>query len=161
MTRTFRHGCIDPDWAHAALCRLAQSHVGARLFTLMAFDAGTGQAQRLYSNMPDAYPVSGLKPLPENDWVETVIANRQVFAANTIEEIARVFPDHELIGELGCGAVLNIPVWDCEGILGTINCLDCAGTYGPSRVRNAEDLRLPGILSFQLERSRPRNGDRK
>ena len=161
MTQTIRHGCIDPDWAHAALCRLAQSHVGARLFTLMAFDAGTGQAQRLYSNMPDAYPVSGLKPLPENDWVETVITNRQVFAANSIEQIARVFPDHELIGQLGCGAVLNIPVWDCEEILGTINCLDRAGSYDRSRVRDAEDLRLPGVLSFLLERSRLRNGDRK
>ena len=29
-----------------------------------------------------------------DSWRDTVIINRQVFAANSIEEIAEVFPDH-------------------------------------------------------------------
>lgn len=150
---------MSPDEAYLALGRLADSHVGVRLFTLMAFDAATGEGRRFHSSMPDAYPVSGRKPIPDGPWHDTVIANRQVFAANTIEEIAEVFPDHPLIESLGCGAVLNIPVWTEDEMLGTINCLDRSGSYGPAHVRAAEDLRLPGLTCFLLERTRSKNGD--
>ena len=44
----------------------------------------------------------------------------------------------QLIESLGCGAVLNIPVWTDDELLGTINCLDGAGSYGPAHVRAAE-----------------------
>ena len=164
MTETDSRGmCVpadmSPDEACLALCRLAESHVGVRLFTLMEFDNATGEGRRFHSSMPDAYPVSGRKPIPDGPWRDTVIINRQVFAANSIEEIAEVFPDHPLIGSLGCGAVLNVPVWTGDELLGTINCLDRAGSYGPAQVRAAGDLRLPGLTCFLLERTRSKKGD--
>ena len=150
---------LEPEHAYAALGRLAQSHVGARLFTLMAFDTETGEGRRFHSNMPEIYPVSGRKPIPEGPWHEIVIINRQVFVANTIEDIAKVFPDHGVVESLGCGAVINIPVWNNGKLLGTINCLDKAGSYSPALVKAAEDLRLPALSCFLLERTNSTNGD--
>ena len=142
-----------------ALGRLAQSHVGTRLFTLMTFDEDTGHGHRFHSSMPEIYPVSGRKPIPRGIWFETVIERREVFVANSIEDIADVFPDHELIRSIGCESVLNIPVWNEDTILGTVNCLDRAGAYGPDRVAAAADLRLPAIPCFLMERACRTIGD--
>ncbi len=150
-----------PESAYAALGRMAHSHVGARLFTLMEFDAATGEGRRFYSNMPEAYPVSGRKPMPPTSWSETVIGNKETFAANSIEEIAKVFPDYKLIRSLGCGAVLNIPVVSGGEVLGTINCLHGTGAYGPEQIEAADDLKLPGLFCFLIEQACSLEGDRK
>ena len=60
--------------------------------------------------MPDDYPVSGEKTLQHNKWTETVLHRHETFVANSIEEIAEVFPDFELIRSLGCESCLNLPV---------------------------------------------------
>ncbi|MGP1357555.1 MAG: GAF domain-containing protein, partial [Roseicyclus sp.] len=49
----------QPRAAYEALARLVDETVGARLFTTMEIDRGRGVARRSFSNMPDAYPVSG------------------------------------------------------------------------------------------------------
>ncbi len=149
---------FDPVSACDALYRLAVSHVGVRLFTLMEFDPSRGEGRRFYSNMPDYYPLSGRKQVPSGIWLDSVITNRSIFVANRIEDIAEVFPDHGLIKSLGCGAVVNIPVWTDDGVIGTINCLDEDGAYGPAEVAAAADLRLPGTLCFLIEQSRSSTG---
>ena len=155
ILRTFPFDSVS---ACDALYRLAISHVGVRLFTLMEFDSSRGEGRRFYSNMPDLYPLSGRKQVPAGIWLDSVITNRSIFVANRIEDIAEVFPDHELIKSLGCGAVINIPVWNDDGVIGTINCLDKDGAYGPARVAAAADLRLPGTLCFLIEQSRSSTG---
>jgi hypothetical protein len=70
----------------------------------------TGVAGRVYSNMPDAYPVSGTKPANETDWSRQVIGEKRTFVANDIDAIAAVFDDHELIKSLGCESVINVPI---------------------------------------------------
>jgi hypothetical protein len=40
-----------------------QSTVGVKLFTVMTNDARTQEAERVYTNMPDAYPLSGRKAI--------------------------------------------------------------------------------------------------
>ena len=44
------------------------------------------------------------------DWFDRVFNKRQTFVANTIDDIAKVFPDHELIGSMGLGSVINFPL---------------------------------------------------
>ena len=143
----------QPRAAFEALARLAHETVGARLFTVMRFDARTREARRLHSNRPDAYPAQGTKPAPENDWAERVLERREVFVANDRAGLAAVFPDHELIASLGCEAVLNLPVVAGGAVLGTLNCLDAAGAYTPDRVAAADALRLPGAAALLLERT--------
>ena len=140
----------SPVASFVALEALARHSVGARLFTLMAFDQTRFEGERIYSNVPEAYPVSGRKALPRESWASTVLERQEIFVANSIEGIAAVFPDHELIRSLGCESVLNIPIVVAGRVLGTVNCLDRAGAYTASRLAAAESLRLPGAACFLL-----------
>jgi GAF domain-containing protein len=140
----------QPQAACDALHELARRTLGAKLFTLMSFDSGTGVAARFYSNMPDAYPVSGTKPVNTTDWARQVLHEHRIFVANDIQAIAEVFNDHELIRSLGCESVVNIPVVLAGGVVGTINCLHEAGYYTAERLAAAEALKLPGAACFML-----------
>ncbi len=140
----------QPDRAHEALCAMAQRLVGVKLFTTMTFDADTGMARRAWSNMPDAYPVSGTKPANETDWARQVLHRHQVFVANDLAGIRAVFFDHELIARLGCASVLNLPVVIGGRVIGTLNLLHEAGHFTPDRVAAAQALRLPGALCLML-----------
>ena len=150
----------QPEASFEALCALAEATVGARLFTLMTFDAGTGMAQRVYSNMPDVYPVSGTKPANPTDWSRQVLQEKRTFVANDIGGIAKVFDDHALIRSLGCESVMNVPIILASKVIGTINCLHEAGFYTNDKVRAAEVLKLPGALCLLLQLRSSSNGDR-
>jgi GAF domain-containing protein len=100
----------------------------------------TGVSQRIHSSHPKEYPVSGAKPLSVGLWSRTVIDERRIFVANTIEGIAKVFSDHELIRSLGCESVVNLPVVFAGGVIGTVNMLDAPGFYTPERVARIERL---------------------
>jgi GAF domain-containing protein len=130
----------QPQATLLALQTLFQREVGARLFTVMTFDAATGLSQRVHSSHPVEYPVSGVKPLSRGLWSCTVIDERKTFVANSIEAIAEVFPDHELIRSLGCESVVNLPVVFADAVIGTVNCLDARGYYAPERVAKVESL---------------------
>jgi GAF domain len=119
---------------------LFREEVGAKLFTVMNFDAATGLSQRIHSSHPKDYPVSGLKPLSQGLWSRTVIEERKIFVANSIAAIAEVFPDHELIRSLGCESVVNLPVVFADGVIGTVNLLDAPGYYTPEKVARVESL---------------------
>jgi GAF domain-containing protein len=136
--------------AFDALCAMTKEVVGVKLFTVMTHDGKRGVAQRVYSNMPDAYPVSGTKPANETDWSRQVIVEKKTFVANDIDAIAEVFSDHELIRSLGCESVINVPIIVGGDVLGTINCLHDAGFYTEERVDAAEALKLPGALCLLL-----------
>lgn len=148
----------QPATACAALESLTKALVGVKLFTLMVSDTATREAERIYSNMPDAYPVFGTKPYNETRWSEITLTRQQTFAANTIEEIAEVFGDHELIHALGCESVINVPVVVCGSVIGTINCLHERGFYTPKRVQAAEALKLPGAACMMLHAARKKAG---
>jgi len=134
-----------------ALSDLAGGLVGHRLFTVMTVDMAMGLAQRAYSSHPKEYPVSGTKPIHRDAWFDIVHRQRRSFVANTIEVIAKVFPDHELIASLGCGSVLNLPVVLESDLVATINLLDVTGHYTPERVIAAEEgLAIPARLCCAL-----------
>jgi hypothetical protein len=141
------------DAAWKALEDLSGAIVGRGLFTVMLTDTKAGLVRRAYSNRPKEYPTSGTKPLHGNtgDWFETVFNRRQTFVANTIKDIAKVFPDHELIGSMGLGSVVNYPVILEGELVAAINLLDVAGHYRPERVATIEaDLAIPARLCAAL-----------
>lgn len=129
-----------PETTFAELHRAADAACGARLFTVTVIDRARGLARRAYSSHPEAYPVSGTKPLTANAWSEAVIEAARPFVANTTAEFARYFPDHALINALGCGAALNIPVTDAGAVVGTVNILDVEGHFTPGRVATLTGL---------------------
>ena len=123
---------------------------GVTLFTIMRLNREKGVAERIFSNMPDAYPAGGEKPMEPNKWTEIVEEREQTFVANTIEEIAEVFGDHELIQSLGCESVMNVPINIRGQVVGTLNCLNVAGHFTPERVAASEALKVPGALAFLM-----------
>ena len=143
----------QPDTTFKALAALVQETVGAKLFTTTVVHRDRCVVRRNYSNMPDAYPVSGEKPLTKDRWSDKVEGRHETFVANSIQEIAAVFPDHELIRSLGCESCMNVPVVIDGSVVGTLNCLHEAGHYTPERVARAEELKLPGAVAFLLHRT--------
>lgn len=141
----------DRNVAFNALCNLCDQVVGHKLFTVTIVDDDAEQVQRVYSNQPEAYPVSGTKPLHIDGWSRQVLVHHQTFVANDIEAIAKVFPDHELIASLGCGSVINVPIVVGTRVLGTLNILHEAGRYDAARVAASEDLKLPGAVCLLFD----------
>lgn len=132
----------------AALGEMIDQRVGAVISTASVYDEASRTARRVYTNMPEVYPVSGLKPVVPNRWTERVMDGRQTFVANSIAEIAEVFPDHVLIASLGCGSVINLPVLLSGRFLGTVNVLHEAGYYTAARVRSLEALTPEATAAF-------------
>jgi len=139
----------DEGWqALQDLSRHAPGHI---LFTVMTVDMDAGLARRAFSSHPREYPVSGTKPIHRDSWFDIVHGAKRSFVANTIEDIAKVFPDHELIASLGCGSVHNLPVVLKGELVATINMLHTAHHYTHARVAEAEALlALPARLCCSL-----------
>ena len=151
--KNFYHAIAKADDVQSScdeLVKLVDDTVGTKLMTLMILDEDAGLARRIYSNMPDAYPVSGTKPMEKNPWSEKVLGRRETFVANTIEAIDDVFPDAALIKSLGCESVINIPIEINGKVLGSMNILHEAGHYTNERVEISEHLKLPASLCFLM-----------
>ncbi len=130
-----------------ALEDLSSSLDGHKLFTVMTVDMAAGLARRVYSNHPKEYPITGTKPIHHDSWFEIVHGEKRSFIANTLADIAKVFPDYELIGSLGCGSVINLPVLLEGELVATINLLHAEHHYTPQRVAMLEaQLSLPAKL---------------
>ena len=130
---------------------LSLAAAGHKLFTVMTVDMEAGLARRAFSDHPVEYPVSGTKPIHHDAWFEIVHGQRRSFVANTIGDIAAVFPDHERIASLGCGSVLNLPVVLKGDLAATINMLDAEHHYTPQRVTDAQaQLAIPARLCCAL-----------
>jgi len=114
----------QPQPTFEALEQLVDKTIGVKLFTLMA--------------------------IQQNEWTEIVQVRHETFVANTIDEIARVFPDHELIQSLGCESCLNLPIVVNGMVIGTLNCLHEAGHYTAERLAAAETLKQAGAIAFLL-----------
>jgi hypothetical protein len=136
----------EPIWT--ALQALAQAAVGAKLFTVMQVDWEKDVAARVHTSDPVSYAVSGTKPINRTHWFDIVHIERRPFVANTIEEIAKVFPDHETIASLGCGSVINLPVVIADELAGTVNLLHEEHFYTQVRVEAAKALSLPAKAAF-------------
>lgn len=139
----------SPEDCWRGLEQFARSVVDVRLFTVMTVDMPKLLARRAYSNMPLEYPVSGTKPITIDAWFEIVHGQKKMFVANTIVDIAKVFPDHEKIRALGCGSVVNLPVIIDDELVATINLLHEEHYFTPERVtRVAAQLTTPAEMAY-------------
>src|SRR5882757_4501448 len=112
-----------------ALEKLSGETIGHQLFTGMRFDSARAEVQRIYSNLPSAYPAGGRKQKKATAWANQVLGEMKVFRGTGPADIQSAFDDHETILGLGLGSVLNIPVVFEGRCLGTMNLLHQAGWY--------------------------------
>ncbi len=142
----------NSDAVWTSLEKLSSSIDGHRLFTVMTVDMDAGLARRVYSNYPAQYPVTGTKPIHRDAWFDIVHGERRSFIANSINDIAKVFPDFELIQSLGFGSVVNLPVILKNELVATINLLHVEHHYSAMLVAKIEtELSLPAKLCCALD----------
>lgn len=113
----------QPGRLYQALQAAAQAAVGHKLFTLMVWYQATGEAERVFTSDPKAYPVGGRKALGDSPFGREVLGRQRPYLGRTKADIKWAFFDHELIYSLGLGSVLNIPVRYDGRLLGTMNLL--------------------------------------
>src|SRR5690606_10230768 len=136
-----------------ALQDLARATVGAKLFTIMLVDMEAKLSRRAYTSDPASYPTPATKPPNYRPWAGILHGKRELFVANTIEDIAQVLFDHELINSLGCQSVVNVPIILKDELVGCMNLLDVAGHYTPERLQTIRDvLLIPAKLAILAAR---------
>ncbi len=140
----------DAQGLFAALHHAISDAVSIRLFTVTALDRQAGLARRVYTSHPAEYPVTGTKPMTQDDWSRHVIEGKQTFVANRTADFAPYFSDHALINSLGCQSAVNVPVIDAGLVVATVNLLDVENHFTPDRVARLKALvaeRTPDILT--------------
>jgi hypothetical protein len=65
------------------------------LFTAMRFHPESMEVERLFSTLPDIYPISGRKPKRQTEWGENVLIQQQINLECGPEAIAWAFSDHK------------------------------------------------------------------
>lgn len=139
--------------AYEALQALVQATVGAKLFTVMIVDMENELSRRAYTSDPVSYPTSGTKPLNYGPWFDIVHKQRAFFIANTIEDIAKVLFDHELINELGCQSIVNMPIIIGDTLIAVVNMLNVEAHFTPERVQMIRDvIAIPAKLAVLVAR---------
>ncbi|MFE5244339.1 MULTISPECIES: GAF domain-containing protein [unclassified Streptomyces] len=110
--------------------------VGVRLFTVFVWLPGRRVLHRVHSSHPDEYPVGGEKSVEvSGGWLEQCIERQLPYLGADRAAVREVFADHRVIDELGCGAVVNVPVVEDGRTLGMLNVLDAEGSYDEESVR--------------------------
>ena len=141
---------MTSDQMWMALHNLYVTTVEFKLFTITTMDIEQGLARRSFTSDPSAYPVSGTKPIQFDDWFDIVHRQHRLFVANTIADIAKVFPDHQKIWSLGCGSVVNVPIVVNANLVATVNILDVEHHYTPERVELIQSYLVQPALETYL-----------
>ncbi|MDP9897325.1 transcriptional regulator with GAF, ATPase, and Fis domain [Variovorax boronicumulans] len=142
----------QPHATFDAIDKAVAATIGHRLFTILVHHRQARESERVYTNMREAYPVGGRKPITDSPWMQQVMQQGLPYIGRNAEDLRDVFYDHELIVSLGCRSVLNIPLrWQGE-TLGTLNMLHEENWYGDGHVELARvfaQLAVPAVMAQQ------------
>lgn len=116
-----------------------QRDPGVILFTALQWIPQRSGLRRLFTSHPAEYPVGGEKTVEISPgWLGTVIEDKKPFLAPDLAALREVFSDSELIQQLGCGGVINVPVLDPQSnVVGVLALLDAEGKYTQQSVDTA------------------------
>ena len=130
----------QPQAGFAALHLLAEAVVGAKMFTVLAFDFPNNVMVRLYSTNEAIYPTNAADPITDSIWERTLIGERRPLVLNDPEAMATLLPNVPELVDLGCEAMLNLPVVIAGKTIGAVNMLAETGRYTAERVESAKAL---------------------
>lgn len=146
----------QPTAIFRAVHAVASRVIGARLFTIMFYDARRHEVERVYTNMPDVYPPGGRKQKRGTAWSKQILEDLVPFRAETVQDIRAAFDDHAVITGMGLGSILNIPIAYDGVCVGTMNMTHVEGWY--TRDHEAVGLLIgsflaPALLTRHLARA--------
>ena len=139
----------QPHAIFAALDQVMGDEIGHILFTVLYQHQQPRELERLYTNQPEAYPVSGRKQIVPSAWTEQLLDRGEPYIGVDVNDIRAAFPDHKTIEELGCASVLNVPLIYDGAILGSVNLLHEEGFYKPHHIAPARlfaSFALPAMV---------------
>ena len=144
----------QPQATFDAINAALAATIGHRLFTVLVHHPAQRESERIYTNMREAYPVGGRKPVTDSPWMQQVMQRGLPYIGRNADDLREVFYDHALIDSLGCRSVLNIPLrWQGE-TLGTLNMLHEENWYGDGHVELARvfaQLAVPAVMALQAK----------
>ena len=139
-------GTGQPEAGFRALEIALREAIDFRAFTIMRHD-GTFNS-RVYSSVEEVYPLGGKKRLRDITWMQHVRAGMPNIS-NGDESIRANFTDHALIRALGCGSLLNLPVYFDGRLLGVLNLLGDERGYRPEQAElgmRFTPYAMPGLM---------------
>ncbi|MGG5890489.1 GAF domain-containing protein [Falsiroseomonas sp. HC035] len=140
----------QPAATLAALDAALAAAVGHLLCTMQVHHPG-GEAERVYSNLPGAYPVGGRKRASTAPRMRELMQHGQPILIRTEAELWASYPDHAGATALGCGSAMNTPVRWQGRTLGQVNLMHKPGWYTENDVllvRSFAQLALPAFLAL-------------
>lgn len=129
-----------------ALAKDMAQDVGFKLFTALL--VAPPYVERVFTNMPDAFPLTGRKRMDASPWAAHVIEAGQVWWGLDASDLRRMFPDHEIIASVGCSTCINIPVQQAGRTIGTLNMLDAEKAYSSDHVTRARAFAPRALTLF-------------
>lgn len=112
-----------------AVHAVAAKAIGLSLITIMSYDARRHEVERVYTNMPDVYPLGGRKKKQGTAWARQILQELRPFRAATSQGIREAFDDHAVMTGMGLGSILNIPIAYGGVCIGTMNLTHKEGWY--------------------------------
>ncbi|WP_109477114.1 GAF domain-containing protein [Paraburkholderia sp. C35] len=113
---------------YRAIDRALQRIAGHKLLTILTYDDAVTEAERLYSS-DETYPVGARNLIASSTWADSVVRDGVAYVAHRVEDLRRVFDQHESLAALGLGSVVNLPVRWRGRTVGTLNMLAEEGRY--------------------------------
>jgi len=127
----------QPDEIFRTLDEVMKEQIGHKLFTVLRQHPQPRELERLYTNQPEAYPVSGRKDVVPSRWTRDVLERGNPYICFTAEDVIDCFPDHQTIADLGCASALNIPLVFGGTVYGSVNLLHEERYYGEHHIKPA------------------------
>lgn len=118
----------QPASLFQALEQALAEAVGHRLCTIQ-IHYPDGEAERVWSNHPEHYPVGGRKRASQAPRMRELMEHGRPILIRTAEELRRSYPDHAGASALGCGSAMNTPVRWQGRTLGQVNLMHAEGWY--------------------------------
>jgi len=137
----------QPQTIFQAVDGYLQKQVGHKLLTYLLRDGQ--EVVRLYSSVPDAYPVDGRKPMGPTAWGQQVLERGEIFLGRDRAAMTWAFFDHDLLFSLGLGSVISVPVCYGGKVLGAISLCASEHYYAEEHVDAAvmaASLLVPAFL---------------
>lgn len=117
----------QPRVAFEAVDQAIEAEFGRTYTTILRISGGL-HTERLFSTVPETYPVGVRKTLPDTPRGRQMISSGTPFVANSVEAIAAEYPDHDVVVALGATNLANIPTLYDGQVIGLL-CV--AGGNGP------------------------------
>lgn len=115
--------------------------VGVTLFTVLQWIPDRQALKRIYSSHPVEYPVGGEKSFSEwPKWLSACITEQRPHIGTDRAAVREAFYDYDLIENLGCDAVINLPVLVAGRTAAILCLLAPEHTYDQASVQRVIDI---------------------